>query len=181
MAALVAALLIRATDRSTGYVATVAERSGRTGAVLLGIVLALLVTQSIAAIAGAMVAPHLTLNAQRLMVALALLSAGFGAIWRGKELKRNAGRRPLIGVAATLISAGLTDSTQFTTFAIAAGGIAGLAAAGGVIGSVVVLGAAALAGAQVWSGLPDRPARYVIGGILLAVGAWLAVSALRLI
>ena len=181
MAALVAALLIRATDKSTPYVAAVSERSGRTGAVLLGIAVALLVTQTIAAIGGTMLRPHFNPNAQRLFLALALLLAGSGAIWPGKPIKPGEGKRPFIDTAATLVSGGLTDSTAFITVAVAAGGIAGLAAAGSVIGSFAVLGAAALAGEQLWGTLPHRPVRYVIGGILFAVGAWLAVSALRLI
>jgi len=181
MAALVAALLIRATDKTVPWVARVAERSGRTGAVLAATFLALLVTQSIAAVAGALLAPHLNTHAQRLLFAFALLSAGLGAIWRGKPLASESPQRPLVAVTARLISIGLGDRTQFATIAVAAGGTAGLAAAGGLIGSVVVLGAAALAGEQLWRTLPDRPVRYAIGGVLLAVGAWLAVSALRLI
>lgn len=181
MAALVAALLIRATDRSPAYVAFVAERSGRTGAVLAAIAISLVLTQSIGAVAGAMIGHYLTPNAQRLLLAFALLSAGAGAFWPVKAPSGDAPRRPVIDVTARLIATGLGDRTQFATTAIAAGGIPGLAAAGGVIGSGVVLAAAALAGAQVWRTLPHRPVGYAIGGVLIVAGCWLALSALRLI
>jgi putative Ca2+/H+ antiporter (TMEM165/GDT1 family) len=181
MAALVAALLIRATDKSTDYVADAAERSGRTGAVLAAALLALLVTQTIAAIAGVMIGPHLNLHAQRLMFAFALLTAGGGAIWGGKPAKPDSGKRPFVEVTARLIATGLGDRTQFATFAVAAGGMAGLAGAGGLIGSFVVLAVATLAGAQIWRSVPHRMLGYVAGGVLVAAGAWLAVSALRLI
>ena len=181
MAALVAALLIRATDKSAPYVAAMAERTGRTGAVIAAMLVALLVTQAVAAVAGILIAPHLNLHAQRLLVGFALMSAGFGVVWSGKPIKLREGRHPAIHVAATLIAAGLGDRTQFATMAIAAGGFAGLAGAGGFIGGAAVLGAAALAGERLWQGLPHRPLSYAIGALLVVAGCWLAVSALRLI
>lgn len=181
MAALVAALLIRATDRSSLYVALAAERSGRTGAVLIAIALALIVTQTVAAIGGAVIAPYLTPNARRLFLSFALLSAGLSAFWPVKPVTVGAMPRPLIAATARLIATGLGDRTQFATLAVAVGGAAGLAGAGGFIGGAVVLGAAALAGEQVWRAMPQRAIRYAVGGVLTVAGAWLAVSALRLI
>ena len=76
MAALVAALLIRATDNSADLAAIVAERSKRTGLILIGVLIAVAVTQTVAAIAGMLVASHMTANAARLLFAFSLIDGG---------------------------------------------------------------------------------------------------------
>jgi putative Ca2+/H+ antiporter (TMEM165/GDT1 family) len=181
MAALVAALLIRATDPSAELVATAAERSGRTTSVLLGMLIALIVTHSAAAAAGFFIGPHLAPNAQRLFLAFALLAAASGAIWPGKTKPVEAVRRPLLSVAMRLVVGGWTGRSEFVTFAVAVGGTAALAGFGGLIGSFVVLAAAAVAGETLWGARPRRAIDWTIGGVLAIAGAWLALSALRLI
>ncbi|THD36051.1 MAG: hypothetical protein E7773_08935 [Sphingomonas sp.] len=181
MAALVAALLIRATDNSTDITAIVAERSKRTGTVMLGALLALIVTQSVAAISGFLVAPHLTINAARLLFAFSLLMAGGGAVWPRKPVKVDNPGNPFVAITSKLIATGLGDRTMFATFAVAAGGVPALAGVGGFIGSFVVLTAAAVAGEMLWRDRPRRAIDWTIGGVLLIAGAWLTVSALRLI
>jgi Ca2+/H+ antiporter, TMEM165/GDT1 family len=180
MAALVAALLIRATDPSARLAATVSDRTGRPGLVILAILLALIVTQAIGAIAGALVGPHMTPNAQRLLFAFALIAGGSGPIWPGK---RKAKAEPTTTGAAAwqLIATGIGDRTQFATFAVAAGSYPVLAGIGGLIGSLAVMAAAALAGEAAWRDVPHRALGYVIGGGLIVAGIWLALSAIRLI
>jgi putative Ca2+/H+ antiporter (TMEM165/GDT1 family) len=180
MAALVAALLIRATDPSARLAATISDRTGKPGLVILAILLALAVTQAIGAIAGALVGPHMTPNAQRLMFAFALIAAGSGPIWPGKH---KAKPEPETTSAAVwqLIATGIGDRTQFATFAVAAGGYPILAGIGGLVGSLAVMTAAVVAGAAIWRDLPHRVPGYVIGGVLVIAGVWMALSAVRLI
>ena len=106
MAALVAALLIRATDPTATYVARVADRSGKSGAVLAGALLAILITHSIAAGAGFFLSPHLTPNPKRLFVAFALLAAASGGLWPGKPIEPGEGRHPFWAVAMRLAASG---------------------------------------------------------------------------
>lgn len=181
MAALVAALLIRATDPTAGYVARAADRSGKAGAVLAGAFAAILVTQAIAAVVGFLIGPHLTPNPRQLFVALALLVAASGAVWPGKALDPGDMRHPLAGSAVRLIAAGWSGRTEFVTLALAANGTAALAGVGGFIGSAVVLAFAAPGGDMVWRTLPHRAIGITAGALLAVTGFWLAFSALRLI
>jgi putative Ca2+/H+ antiporter (TMEM165/GDT1 family) len=180
MAALVAALLIRATDPSTRLAATISDRTGKPGLLILAILVALAVTQSIGAIGGALVGPELTPKAQRLILAFALIAAGSGPIWPSKH---KAKPEPATTSAAVwqLIATGIGDRTQFATFAVAAGGNPAFAGVGGLIGSLAVLAAAAVAGNVLWRDLPHRVLGYVIGGALVIAGIWMALSAVRLI
>ena len=181
MAALVAALLILATDPSADMTAIIAERSKRTGAILIGAALALTITQAVAGVGGMLVAPHLTINAARLLFAFALLMAAAGAVWPRKPAKPGGIDRPVGALTSKLIATGLGDRTMFATFAVAAGGVPVLAGIGGFVGGFVVLGAAAVAGNVLWGERPRRAIDWTIGGALGIAGAWLAVSALRLI
>lgn len=180
MAALVAALLIRATDRSAGWVASATEQSGRTGAVLLATLIALVITHAIAATAGFFVGQHITPNPRQLMLGLALLAAASGAVWPGKTKPAEA-RRPFIDTLAHLISTGVGGRSEFVIFAIALSGLPVLASVGGVIGSLVVLGFAAVAGDSIWRTLPHRILGWAIGVLLCVAGIWQALAALRLI
>jgi putative Ca2+/H+ antiporter (TMEM165/GDT1 family) len=181
MAALVAALLIRATDPSADFVAGAAQRSGRSGGVLFGALIALIVTQGVAAVGGFFIGPYLAPNAQRLFLALALLMAASGAVWPGKAKPVESIRHPLPTVATRLIVGGWAGRSEFVTLAVAVGGTAALAGIGGFIGSFVVLAAAAVAGETLWGTRPRRAIDWTIGGVLALAGAWLALSALRLI
>ena len=181
MAALVAALLIRITDASADLTAIAAERSKSISTILIGILIALGITQTVAAVAGMLAAPHLNINAARLLFAFSLLMAGGGAVWPRKPVKLAGLDRPFIAITSKLIATGLGDRTMFATFAVAAGGVPALAGIGGCIGGFVALGAIALAGETLWRDSPRRAIDWTIGGILLIAGAWLALSALRLI
>ncbi|WP_375398548.1 TMEM165/GDT1 family protein [uncultured Sphingomonas sp.] len=181
MAALVAALLIRATDRSAVLAATVGARHRHFGALLGVIVAALAVTQASAAIGGILLAGHLNADAARLLLGFALILAGGGALMPPKPVGPPADRRPIVATFVRLVAWGLGDRTQFATLVVAAGGLPVPAAIGGAIGGVAVLAAAALAGEATWRALPHRAIGIAIGVVLIATGAWLAVSALRLV
>ena len=180
MAALVSALLIRLTDRSAGWTASAAERSGKAGAVLASATIALVVTHGIAATAGWLVGQHITDNPKRLMLGLALLAAATGAAWPGKAKEPSTGHL-FLATLSHLISTGLGGRGEFVVFALAAGGTATLAAIGGFIGSMVILAAAVIAGEALWRPLPHRAIGWVVGLVLAATGIWLGLSAIRLI
>lgn len=181
MAALVAALLIRATDSSADLTAIIAERSTRPGTVIIGMLTALILTQGLAAVGGVLAAPHMTINASRLLFAFSLLMAGVGAFWPRKPVTPGSPDRPLVAITSKLIAGGLGDRTMFATFAVAVGGMPVLAGIGGFVGGAVVLVATTVTGEALWRDRPRRTIDWTIGGVLLVAGAWLAASALRLV
>ena len=107
--------------------------------------------------------------------------AGGGAVWPRKPVKPGNLDHPFVAVTSKLIATGLGDRTMFATFAVAAGGVPALAGVGGFIGGFVVLAAAAIAGETLLNERPRPAIDWTIGGVLLIAGAWLALSALRLI
>ena len=179
MAALVAALLIRAADPASATIAVLADRTGRPGTMILTAFAMLLATQTIAAVLGQLT-PHLTPNASGLMMGAALTAAGFGAAFPGKA-KPVPDTRTTPSAAIRLAMAMTSDRTQFVTFAVALAGFAVLAGVGGVIGGLAVLSAAAIVGARDWAMLPHLWLGRAIGGVLVIAGIWQGLAAIRLI
>jgi len=184
MAAFVAAILAQASDRTPWLTAILASRFARPGAVIAGTVVALAVINAIGAIGGAIIGPRLSPNAQALLLALALVSAGGSALFPMKMPDRLSGWR--IGAFATSLLGvailGFGDRTQFITAALAARSPApALAAVGATLGSLVVNIPAILAGEEIRGKLPLTIVRIVVGILFLIAGAIAAFSALRLI
>ena len=184
MAALVAALLAQASDRTPWLTAILSDRFARPGLVIAGTVIALMIGNSIAAIGGAIIGSRIPPSAQTLLLALALLSAGGSALFPTKLRDRLSGWRigafltSLLGVAIL----GLGDRTQFITAALAARTpTPALAAIGATIGALAVNVPAIIAGETARRALPLAAIRITIGLLFLVVGAVLALSALRLI
>lgn len=189
MAAFVAALLTQASDRTPWLTAILSTRfaqsgSGGPGAVIAGTAISLAVINTIGAIGGAIIGPRITPNAQSLLLALALLSAGGSALVRIKQPDRLSGWRigafmtSLLGVAIL----GLGDRTQFITAALAARSpTPALAAVGATLGALVVNVPAILAGEGARRTLPLAAVRITIGILFLITGAVIGFSALRLI
>lgn len=183
MAALVAALLIHATDRTPWLIAGLGARYRQHALVLVGAVAALAIVNALAAVGGAVIAPRLTPNARALFLALALGAAAFGCLAALKPPESLAGWRtgpfatPLIG----MLTLGF-GSAQFVTMALALRvGEPVFAAVGATIGGAVVIGAAlALAEAGVTS-LRRRSVRLAAGALLGVAASIAALSALRLI
>lgn len=182
--AFIAVLLTQAGDRSPWLVAILADRSGKPFLVALAALLAHAAGNAIAATGGLLIAPMLTPNARQLLLALALLFAAMGVLWRLKPPDRLEGWKlgafltALLGVF--ILAAG--DTTQFFTLAFAAQDPAPvLAAAGATLAVLVVNTAAALAGEAAWRKLPIRAYRIGFGLLCLAAGLILALGALRLI
>ena len=182
MAALVAALLTQATDRSAWLAARIGDRFERSGAAIAGLVLALLAVNAIAAAGALLVAPILTPNARALLLALALVSAGGAALLAPKPPAERFRGGAFIASLAALLALGIGDRTQFITFAIAARTpIPALATAGATIGGLAVLIPALLAGERAYTRLPLRAIRLPIAGLLLVAGAVIGLAALRLL
>lgn len=184
MAALVAALLAQASDRTPWLAARIADRFNSPLSVVAAAAIALAITNGIGGALGAIMAPILTPNARSLLLGFALLSAGISAFWPLKPLEQPGGRR--IGAFATalvtLLAAGLGDRTQFLTSAIAArGDLPVFAAIGGTLGALAVQAPIILAGEAVRDRLPLRTLRGVIGALFSVAGAIAVLSAMRLI
>ena len=184
MAAFVAAILAQASDRTPWLTAILSTRFARPGAVIAGTAIALAAINAIGAAGGAIIGPRITPNAQSLLLALALLSAGGSALFPIKRPDRMSGWRigafltSLFGVAIL----GFGDRTQFLTAALAARSPApALAAVGATLGAMVVNVPAILAGEEVRKTLPLAAVRITIGILFLITGAAFGLSALRLI
>jgi len=189
MVAFVAALLAQASDRTPWLTAILSTRFAQSGsrgpgAVILGTAIALALINTIGAIGGAIIGPHITPNAQSLLLALALVSAGGSALVAIKppnplsSWRIGAFMTSLLGVAIL----GLGDRTQFITAALAARSPApALAAVGATLGALVVNVPAILAGEQARKTLPLAAVRITIGILFLGTGALVGFSALRLI
>ncbi|MEG3181125.1 TMEM165/GDT1 family protein [Sphingomonas sp. LT1P40] len=182
--AFIAALLTQVGDRSPWLVAILADRYGRPFTVALAAILAHGAGIAIAATGGMLIAPMLTPNARQLMLALALIFAAMGLLWRLKTPDRLEGWRlgSFLTALFGIFILALGDTTQFFTLAFAARGPSPvLAGAGALAGVAVVNLAAALMGELSWRQLPIRGFRIGFGIVCLAGGLFLAAGALRLI
>lgn len=184
MAALVAAALAQASDRTPWLTAIMADRYQRPFSVIIGVGMALLIVNAVGMVAGMLLAPLLTPEARALFLAFALVSAGGSALFPIKPPDRMTGWRagavltPLIAVLAL----GVGDRTQFITAAFAARTpVPGFALAGAVIGALAVNIPAILAGEAARKALPLTAIRIAIGVVLILWGAVSGLNALRLI
>ncbi|MGJ3649455.1 TMEM165/GDT1 family protein [Sphingomonas sp. GlSt437] len=178
MAALVAALIIQASDRTPWLAARLATPA-RPGAVIAAVILSAILAQAVAAVAGSLLAPILTPNARQLFVGLALLSAAFGTFLPIKPISGEP--RGFADSFIILTAAAMGDRTQFATLAIAAqNDLPVFAALGAAIGVVVVQVAVVLADARPSPSLL-RLWRALAGSVLALAGAWLALAGLRLL
>ncbi len=183
MAALVAAALASVGDRPAHLAAILADRF-RPAIVILAALVALAAATALAATAGTLLAPMLTPEAARLLLALALALQGGGALWPGKPPERLDGWRlgGFLTTASGLFILAFGDGVQFVVAALAAGrGSPVLATIGATSGGTAIAAAAALLGERAWLALPLTIARRTIAALFLLAAALLAVSALRLV
>lgn len=183
MAALVAAALAQVGDRTAWLAAILADRYGAAKVIAMA-ALALIAASGIAAVAGALLAPMLAPNAKQLMLALALLLQGGGALLPAKAPERL--DRWRIGAMATaalgLFFLAFGDGVQFIVVTLAARSpVPALAAVGATIGSLAVVVPAAVMGEADWVKLRLRPIRIGIGVLFLVAGAVLGLGAVALI
>ncbi len=181
--AFVAVLLAGWTDKPAALAAVLADRFGP-HAVWPGAVLALAAGFALAAVGGVLVAPLLTPNARALLLALALVSAGGAALWRGGRFDRLEGWR-IPGSLTSLFGLfilTLGDRSQFLAFALTARTPQPwLAAIGGTLAAAIPIVAAMILGERGWAALPHRAIGIGAGSLLLLTGAITGLGALRLL
>lgn len=183
MAALVAAALAQIGAAPARLAAILADRYRRPATVILAATLALAVASALAVIAGIFLAPLLTPNARLLMLALALVLQGGGALLPAKSPDRLAGwRLGNFGTSAIgLFILFFGDGVQFVVVALAARStVPWLAAVGATLGALAVIAPAALLGETAWQRLPLKPARLAIAILFLLTGLIVAVQAMAL-
>ncbi|RYD54451.1 MAG: TMEM165/GDT1 family protein [Sphingomonadales bacterium] len=177
------AVLTQLGERPALLTAILSDRFGRPLTVALAAGLAHAAGNALAALAGMSMAPILTPNAQSLLLALALLMAGFGGLWRVKppgRLERwHLGSlfTPLLGIFVLAFG----DRTQFFTLALATRGEPWFAAAGAALGAFAVCFVAAVLGELSWRSIPFGKLRVILGLLFLVAGAWIGLDALRLL
>lgn len=181
--AFLAALLAEFGDKTQLLTIILAARFGRPGPVLAGIAVAAIANSLIASIGGALLAGMIPFRAFNLLLAMALVFAGGGALLPQKQ--PDIGIYDRLGVfAASLIAffiLELGDKTQFLTFAFAARSPTPLLAGAGAAAGIIVASLPAVAlGTALPATLPLRAIRIGVGVVLLIVGIIVGLSALRL-
>jgi putative Ca2+/H+ antiporter (TMEM165/GDT1 family) len=182
LTAFVSAFLAEWGDKTQLIVAMLAATTKRPATVLAGLFLAALASSAVAGIAGVFIAGTITIRAMTLMVALALLFAGFSGLIRRKPPAPAAPPRLLILSAFILcLAAELGDRTQFLAFALAGRfNSAPLAAAGATAGIFAAAIPAVLLGDRLGAAVPLRAIRYGSAALFLVFGFIVAVNALQL-
>jgi putative Ca2+/H+ antiporter (TMEM165/GDT1 family) len=184
LASFVAAALGEWGDKTQLLVVALAARYRRPGPILAGVFVAALANALIAAFGGVLVHSMITLRAVSLLVALALVFAGVAGLIRSRPYETDASSRagPFLVAAASFFVLEFGDKTQFLTFAIAAQYDAfALAAAGATAGVMAASVPAALMGEGLAKAVPLKGLRIGLGGLFLAIGLFVGVSALRLV
>jgi len=183
MAALVAALVVEATDRTPWLVAILADRFAHRVTVIIATLLALAAGFTLVAVGGALIGARLIPEARQLFLAVALLNAGVSAFFPIKPPDRLTGWRPG-AIATTFLGVFILafgGRTQFIVMALAERGWPALAVVGALLGAAAVVVPAALAGEEARRALPVTALRIVTGIALSVIGVIVALGALRLI
>ncbi|WP_404372427.1 TMEM165/GDT1 family protein [Sphingomonas sp. MMS24-J45] len=184
MAALVAALLTQASDRTPWAAAALGDRySGGKGAVIAATALALALGNAIGVVGGMLVAPALSPNARDLLLAVALFSGGVTAFWPIKRHKPRDWRGGAFLVTLmTMVMLGFGDRMQFITAALATRSeTPALAAVGATIGALAVIVPAIMLGDAKLRRVPTGAVRLIAAGLLTVAGVVQGLGALRLI
>lgn len=182
MAALVAALIVQVGDRTVATSAMLGSRHADTFGVVLGMALALALTNGVGAIGGALLSPYLDSSARDVFVALALISAGISGFGRisPRTIPARIGAFPGAFLAIGVLAVG--DRTQFITAALAARSATPvLPAIGAIIGAVAVNTFAVMLGEQGLRRVPLRAMRLGAATLLTLVGTFQGLSAVGLI
>ena len=179
-----AAALAEWGDKTQLLVIAFAARYRRPLPILLGVAVAALANSLIAAFGGTLISGMITLRALSLLVALALLFAGLGALFRNKvpDMGRTWRTGPFLTVAACFFLLEFGDKTQFVTAALAAQfDSLALAALGATAGVVAANLPAAVLGDRFAGLVPMRAIRIGAAILFLLTGFIVAISALRLV
>ena len=184
MAALVAAFLLQASDRTPWAAALLGDRhADKKGSVIAGAVVALLVGNVLGGVGGVLIAPLLSPNACDLLVAIALFSGGITSFWRQKSRGLRGGQSSaFLASLSGMMLLGFGDRMQFATAAFAArSDTPVLAVVGGTLGALAIVVPAILLGERGLRKLPTAAIRIGAAVLLTGFGAVLGLAALRLI
>ena len=184
MAAIVAAALAQIGDRTAWLAAILGDRYRKPAVIIVAAAIALAGASALAATAGAYLAPKLAPNAKTVMLGLALVLQGGGAVFPAKPPERLGGWR--LGAALTsaigLFILAFGDGVQFIVAALAARSpVPALAAVGATLGSLMVVVPAVAMGEAAWTRLPLKPIRIAIGAVFVVAGIVIGLSGLALI
>jgi putative Ca2+/H+ antiporter (TMEM165/GDT1 family) len=180
----VASALAEWGDKTQLLVIALAVRYRRPLPILAGVLAAALANSLIAAFGGSLVHDMIVLRAASLLVAVALIYAGIAGFIRPKPYESAGTSRagPFLVAAASFFVLEFGDKTQFLTFALAARFDSFLlAAAGATAGIMAASVPAALLGDALPRNVPIKGLRIGLGALFLAIGLFVAVSALRLV
>jgi Ca2+/H+ antiporter, TMEM165/GDT1 family len=169
-------------DKTQLMVAMLAGKSGRPGRILIGLLIAAVASNVVAAILGMVVAPMITIRAMTLLTALALLFGGASGLLRRKPPADDVPVRwPILTAIILCLAAEMGDRIQFFTFALAGRfHSVPLAAAGATAGLLAACLPAALLGPGFAPRLHIGAARYAVAALFLIAGFITAVNALQL-
>ena len=149
--------------------------------VFAGLLLALAVSNSIAAVAGIYVGHMINPRAATLLTALALLFAGASGLIRRRAPKPATIKLPLLTAFILCLATEMGDRTQFLTFALAGRfDSVPFAAAGATAGALAACLPTLVLGEELQKATPFRALRYVGAALFLIAGFIVAVQALRL-
>jgi len=179
----VAAFLAEWGDRTQLLACLLAARFGAPRAVLAGIALAALANSLLAAFGGHLLADYINYRAITLMLALALLFAGIGALWPQRPPKLEGSGRAGAFLASMFAFAVLEfgDKTQFITATLAARAdslwVTGFAAAAGILIASIP---AVLLADRLSTLTPLKAIRIGTGALFTLLGAIAGITALRI-
>ncbi|MBW4330607.1 TMEM165/GDT1 family protein [Stakelama sp. CBK3Z-3] len=182
--AFIAVLIASATDRNAWLAAILGERYRAPARLWAGIVLAQIALAAIAVGGAAMVRPMMNERSGALLLALAMLAAGMGMMFRTRQPDRL--ERWRLGAAINSFVGtfllGFGERAQFLLFALAVQGpYPWLAGVGGALGSAVAIIPALMLGEAGWRALPLRAISVAGGVAFLLIGAFEMLSAIEII
>lgn len=178
----VAVLLAETGGRVQARAHLLSQTFGAGGAILAALSLSTFASLLVAGIGGAWIAETISFQARTLLAGLALLFAGLPMILALKPPKEPGGKTPFAAGLRAFFPVQFGDASQFIVFAMAARTdqpVLGIAA-----GLVATLASAAfpIMMGRDWPGaLPLTSLRRIAALFLTFAGAWLIVSALRLV
>jgi len=179
----VAALLAEWGDKTQLLVAALGARFVRPLPVLAGVAAGALANSILSAFAGTLLHGVVTPRAVSLIVGIALILAGAGALFRSKTPDMGATWRvgPFLTAFGCFFLLEFGDKTQFVTAGLAAQyDSLALSAAGATAGIVLASVPAAALGGRFSAAAPLRAIRIAAGLLLLLAGLAVGLSALRL-
>lgn len=179
----VAALLAEWGDKTQLLVAALGSRYGRPVPVIAGVAAGAFANSLLASFGGTLIHGMVTPRAVSLIVGIALILAGGGALFRSKSPDMGASWRvgPFLTAFGCFFLLEFGDKTQFVTAGLAAQyDSLALSAAGATAGVLLANVPAAVLGERFAAAVPLRTIRIATGIPLLLGGLAVALAALRL-